>query len=524
MKNFKNLLLLTFLIFLIPFTGCEEKEFEFDNPEIEVKFFDGDITNPETYIQDCIINCGLGHKPELEGIQVKDIDPDSMPVYAIPSPEGWIDQSNAVSALNLDASNEPYWNVYGYAESRHEAEGLPSSIIWIGDTGVWPHAEFAGRLVAGKNYVGDEDNGQHGSHCAGCAAGANTGSNAHALISDRKVLLGRGSGSRSTITTMMRDYEAQDEAKVLSLSLGGPGESADQREVLRQINSDDSKFVTISAGNSGNGDGVGSTVLCPACYFKYEEFKEGGVIIIGASGIVNGKAQMASFSSSGENQIGTVGFGVRILAPISIDLAARLSGTSMGNPTIAGKIAEAQSKFKAKGKVFRHEHFWKAIRMTNVAIDIHEGNRRDGFGHLHYAYFSKAIDALLEDPDNPDLPPPPPPVDPEPEPEPVLTCKDLDEFKDWISGGSIVVTRAQLRYNSNISERTLNTYINNVVLRMIQNQTRKYKYVKPVLREGNVGVPKEIKGVPMRVIQLESEDADTCTLQILGQFEVLFEK
>jgi subtilisin family serine protease len=113
--------------------------------------------------------------------------------------------------------------------------GSSALTLAIIDTGVdLGHPEFAGRIVAGYDFVNNDsdptDDGNHGTCCAGIAVGA--GNNAQGIagvawnvkLMPIKVLNSSGSGSYTGVANGIT-WAADHGAKVLSLSLGGSASS-----------------------------------------------------------------------------------------------------------------------------------------------------------------------------------------------------------------------------------------------------------------------------------------------------------
>jgi len=114
--------------------------------------------------------------------------------------------------------------------------GDNSIILSIIDTGVdYNHPEFAGRIVAGYDFINNDndpmDDGNHGTACAGIAAAAGNngigvaGVNWGCQIMPVKVLNASGSGSYASIANGIT-FAADNGSRVLSLSLGGTSSSS----------------------------------------------------------------------------------------------------------------------------------------------------------------------------------------------------------------------------------------------------------------------------------------------------------
>ncbi|HZK25001.1 MAG TPA: S8 family peptidase [Oscillospiraceae bacterium] len=249
-------------------------------------------------------------------------------------------------------------------------EGVTGKDVTIAiiDTGVYNHADLAGRIVGFVDLVGSkqqpyDDNG-HGTHVAGCAA-ANGKQSAgkykapapEANIVGVKVLSKTGSGSLSTVIQGVQwciDNQARYKIRILNLSLGSETYQSYQDDPVGLAVAkawDSGLIVCVAAGNSGP---EARTVNSPGNHPK--------VLTVGAlddgNTSDNDDDQIAGFSSRGPtadelNKPDVVAPGVNIIAlrspgayldkqnkkaRIEIDYLS-LSGTSMATPVCAGAIA-----------------------------------------------------------------------------------------------------------------------------------------------------------------------------------------
>lgn len=226
------------------------------------------------------------------------------------------------SAAQVMATN--MWNL-GY-----DGSGITIAVI---DTGIdASHPDLQGKVIGWVDYVNGrsspyDDNG-HGTHVASIAAGTGAASNGQykgmapgAKLVGIKVLGADGSGSISDIIAGV-DWAVQNKDKygirVINLSLGS-SQSSDGTDSLSQaVNNawDAGIVVCVAAGNSGPDK---YTVGSPAAASK--------VITVGA---VDKYDVITDFSSRGptaDNRLKP-----EVVAPGNWIIAARASGTSMGQP------------------------------------------------------------------------------------------------------------------------------------------------------------------------------------------------
>ncbi len=171
----------------------------------------------------------------------------------------------------------------------------------------------------------DDDN-DHGTHCAGIAAGNDDSSGIRgvapgATLHAVKVLDCAGSGSYSDIAAGV-EHVADQGWDVGSLSLGGSASSA-MRDAV-QYATDQGVFLVAAAGNDGS---------CTDCVSYPAAYPE-----VMAVSSTNQDDQLSSFSSQGpEIEIAAPGTNVESTVPSGY---ATFSGTSMACPHVAGGAAQ----------------------------------------------------------------------------------------------------------------------------------------------------------------------------------------
>ncbi|MFB7776805.1 S8 family peptidase [Streptomyces bauhiniae] len=225
------------------------------------------------------------------------------------------------------------------------AQGVKVAIL---DTGVdTDHPDLAGQVDDGQSFVPSEpditDYNGHGTHTASTIAGTGAASDglergvaSGARLEVGKVLDSDGSGQDSWIIAGM-EWAAQDEhAKIISMSLGASGGTADDpmSQAVEQLSGKTGALFVIASGNSGPHT-IGSPGAADAA------------LTVGA---VDAHDQLADFSSQGPRD-GDDGLKPEITAPGVDIIAARsqylrgngnytsMSGTSMATPHVAGTAA-----------------------------------------------------------------------------------------------------------------------------------------------------------------------------------------
>lgn len=200
---------------------------------------------------------------------------------------------------------------------------------YIIDTGIQAsHAQFGGRALAVYDSVGDGQNGVdcmgHGSHVAGTIAGTNFGLAKGAKIFGVRVLDCNGSGSTESVVAGIEWVTANaKKPAVANMSLGGGADAALDAALKASI--DKGITYAVAAGND-SADACGGS---PA--------KEPAAITVGAT---DDKDAKANFSNWGKCvDLFAPGVDVESVGITSPDSTAKMSGTSMATPHVAGGIA-----------------------------------------------------------------------------------------------------------------------------------------------------------------------------------------
>jgi len=171
---------------------------------------------------------------------------------------------DSVPLINAD----DVWLMQDYKGNYVTGEGITIAVI---DTGVdYTHSDLGGcfglgcKVAGGYDFVNDDsdpmDDHGHGTHCASTAAGNGIlkGVAPDATVYAYKVLNSRGSGWPADIIAAIeravdpnQDGDYSDHLDVISMSLGGPGNSNDPTSMAVDTAVDLGVVAVISAGNSG---------------------------------------------------------------------------------------------------------------------------------------------------------------------------------------------------------------------------------------------------------------------------------
>ncbi|WP_427892987.1 S8 family peptidase [Kribbella sp. GL6] len=201
--------------------------------------------------------------------------------------------------------------------------------VYIIDTGIYAkHNDFGDRASVGTDTVGDGQNGVdcmgHGSHVAGTIGGTTYGLAKAAKLIAVRVLDCKGSGSTESVVAGI-DWVTKNAKKpaVANMSLGGGADDALDAAVKASV--DAGVTYAVAAGND-NADACQSS---PA--------KEPSAITVGAT---DDQDQRAEFSNFGKCvDLFAPGVDITSVGITGPDATAKMSGTSMATPHVAGGIA-----------------------------------------------------------------------------------------------------------------------------------------------------------------------------------------
>ncbi|CAH7673513.1 subtilisin protease [Phakopsora pachyrhizi] len=229
--------------------------------------------------------------------------------------------------LNSNGNNPSLTN-YSYTYQKPDGE---DTFVYILDTGAREtHQDFEGRVEMAAQFGGYElrDGNGHGTHCAGIVAGGRWGVAKQSRVKAIKVLSDDGDGMSSDIIAgiqyIVERYRASNNAPtVASLSLGGVKNSAMDRAVQSAINK--GIHFVASAGNQDEDACLSSPASCQ------------NAVVVAASDIQDNRASYSNWGTCVD--LFAPGSNVTSAWFTSDRATARISGTSMAAPHVAGLIA-----------------------------------------------------------------------------------------------------------------------------------------------------------------------------------------
>ena len=194
-----------------------------------------------------------------------------------------------------------------------------------GSTG---HEDLVGKVVLDANIVGSplgtDDFCDHGTRTAGVAAAATNnfkgvaGTGYSAQMFNVKVLDDTGAGSESTVLTGIR-YAADNGAKVINMSLGGPGNCSTAAQDAVDYAWSKGAVIVASAGNAGT-----SNLVEPASCNH--------VISVAATDQFDNRASFSTFGT----WVTAAAPGVSILSSDTFGGYSAADGTSFSAPFVSG--------------------------------------------------------------------------------------------------------------------------------------------------------------------------------------------
>lgn len=227
-------------------------------------------------------------------------------------------------------------------EKSNQGEGIVIAVI---DTGVdTDHPDLKDRIIGGRNFTTDhngdhtnfEDNNGHGTHVSGTIT-ASLNNNGVVGVAPKsqilglKALTGEGSGNYEWIINAI-NYAVKwrgpknERVRVICMSLGGPHDVPEMHKAVQNaVNQDVS--VVVAAGNEGDGEEDTFEYAYPGAYNE--------VISVGA---VSMDLKLAPFTNT-NTEVDLVAPGVDVISTYLGNKYAKLSGTSMAAPHVAGALA-----------------------------------------------------------------------------------------------------------------------------------------------------------------------------------------
>jgi thermitase len=282
-------------------------------------------------IYNLLVNSGLTE--DVSYNEIMTLSPDEM--QAVPFTAG--DTTSALFPVNdplADSMTQlPLLDFRAFSSLLTQKTPVKKAKIAILDTGVdAEHEDIKGNFITSGTQH-DRDVAGHGTHCAGIAAAVtNNGIGIASFAGDKwvtvtsiKVLGDSGGGTRQGIIAGI-SAAADRGADVISMSLGGRGDALSRRLYDQAVQYANGKgaIVVVAAGNENR---QAIRVLPSASPY---------VITVSAVDDRGKKASFSNFFNNYEAEMGIAAPGVKILSTMPGNRYARMSGTSMATPCVAG--------------------------------------------------------------------------------------------------------------------------------------------------------------------------------------------
>jgi major intracellular serine protease len=247
-----------------------------------------------------------------------------------------------IESLQTMTHEIPYGvNLCQAPEIWEKGEKGSGIVIAVCDTGIDKnHPDLKPNIIGGRNFTGgffhddqfDDRNG-HGTHVAGTIAanGAIKGVAPEAKILACKVLNDQGSGSYQSIISGIK-YATNwkgangEKVRIINMSLGGSHNDKGLQDAILEACSK-GILVVVASGNEGDANENTYELGYPALYNE--------CITVAAC---DENRKMAYFTNN-HLQVDVTAAGVDVLSTYPSSTYARLSGTSMATPHVAGILA-----------------------------------------------------------------------------------------------------------------------------------------------------------------------------------------
>lgn len=249
-----------------------------------------------------------------------------------------------VQALQSTSFEIPYGvNQLQAPEIWAQGEKGSGIVVAVLDTGIdMHHPDLKPNIIDGRNFTNEgckddyQDLNGHGTHCAGTIAGVENEKGVVGVAPEAKLLIGKvldsnGSGSYRSIIDGIKwatKWEGKngEKVRIMSMSLGGSYNDRNLEEAILEACAK-GIVVVVASGNEGDNREDTFEYGYPALYNE--------CITVGA---IDEFKKIAYFSNN-HKQVDVVASGVDVLSTYPTNQYARLSGTSMATPHIAGAMA-----------------------------------------------------------------------------------------------------------------------------------------------------------------------------------------
>lgn len=306
------------------------------------------------------------------------------PVYRLPPYE-----VEPVAASSLAETFDWSLSLYGVSElwKQTEGDGIKVAVL---DTGCdLQHPDLLGAIgdaadLTGRSLFGANDQQGHGTWCCGLIGARANDVGVRGILPRCELLVGKvlgddGSGSETSILRGI-EWAAARGAQIISMSLGGPSPMPRVQAAIRAFTAQPQRFVICAAGN----DGLPDSVNFPAVYDE--------TIAVGA---VDAEGNLTRFSSRGR-EVDIVAPGADMLSTVPRRAGgyAKMSGTSMATPFVAGIVGLMLAKHRKQGGQTGLETVGDLYdHLLRTAKDAGPVGRDDGYG-MGLIDPGKLLDAL----------------------------------------------------------------------------------------------------------------------------------
>lgn len=264
---------------------------------------------------------------------------------------------------------------------RTRGQGVRIAVL---DTGIDPdHPDLAGSIEQVRDFTGEgiEDLNGHGTHCAGIVAARQNsigfvGTAPEASILVAKVLRNSGGGTLDAVAKAV-DWAVTERVDIISMSLGG---SSDDPALYEAIHTALARGVIVICAAGNAGALFTNSIGYPGRY--------GSVITVAAH---DRHGQPSGFSSRGA-EIDFMAPGHEIWSTYRQGGYAKLSGTSMATPFVAGLAALILAKHRLPGPHSSPIRTCEDMRHHLLRMAAHPGHHDSARGHgplLPFAYFAR---------------------------------------------------------------------------------------------------------------------------------------